>query len=152
MKLFLSLFLALALGACGAPPATTATTAPLTTGIEIRDAWAAPTPGGVTVSAGYLTIVNHTQADDHLIGVSSTRANSVDVHTMRMADGVMEMRPAGEIIIPAGGTLTLAPGGLHLMFMNVSPPFALGDTIPVTLHFEHGGDVDAPLPVRAPTP
>ena len=153
MKHLFAVLAALALCACGpASQSSAPTTAPVTTGIEIRNAWASPTPGGVTVSAGYLSIINHTSAGDSLIGVTSDRASSVDVHTMSMTDGVMQMRSAGELPIPPGGTLTLAPSSLHLMFTNVTAPFAVGETIPVTLHFERGGDVDAALPVRAGAP
>ncbi len=104
------------------------------------------------MSAGYLTIVNHDGTADRLIGVTSERANSVDVHQMSMENGVMQMRPAGELLIPPGGSLTLAPGGYHLMFTNPTPPFTLGESVPVTLHFEHGGDVAASLPVRTAAP
>ena len=64
----------------------------------------------------------------------------------------MEMRPSGPLAIPPGGTLTLAPGGLHLMFTSVTAPFTEGETIPVTLHFEHGGDIDLDMPMRRAAP
>lgn len=145
MRMVIACLVLLAAAACGAPSSPQA--AP-TNGIEIRDAWASPTPGGITVSAGYMTIVNHGAAEDRLIGATSERANSVDVHSMSMDGGMMTMRPAGELPIPAGGTLTLAPGGLHLMFTNVATPFKEGESVPLTLHFEHGGDVETTLPVE----
>ncbi len=97
-------------------------------------------------------MINHASAGDTLLGANSPRANSVDVHTMRMENGVMEMRSAGPLPIPPGGTLTLAPNGLHIMFTNVTAPFTEGETIPVTLHFEHGGDIDVNMPVRRAAP
>lgn len=145
-----ALFLALALTACGQPASTT--TAATTTGIEIKDAWASPTPGGVEVSAGYLTIVNHATTEDHLLGATTARANTVDVHTMTMNGGMMEMRPAGNLEIPAGGTVTLSPNGMHLMFNGAKPPFTVGENIPLTLHFDHGGDVAVSLPVHVGGP
>lgn len=153
MRVVLAALFAVALAACGAPPAaTTAAPPPNATSassvLELTDAWAAPTPGGATVAAGYLTIANHGAEADRLIGVSSPRAQMADVHRMSMDNGMMQMRPAGALEIPAGGSVSLAPGGLHLMFMGVTAPFAEGESVPVTLRFEHAGDKEIILPVR----
>ena len=142
-----ALAISASLAACG-PAAQTERTAPAT-GITVSDAWASPTPGGVAVSAGYMTITNNSAAEDRLLAVTSPRANTVDVHRMSMEGAMMQMRPAGELAIPAGGVLTLSPNGLHLMFNDVTSPFTDGETIPLQLHFEHGGDVDVAMPVRA---
>src|SRR5262249_31402319 len=148
MKRIVTLLVAIAaLSGCGQASSTN-TTAPASdvsattmNNIEIGHAWASPTPGGTTTSAGYLTIPHHAATADTLLAATSTRANSVDVHTMRMENGMMEMRPAGDLPIPPGGTLTLAPNSLHLMFNGVTAPFTEGETIPVTLHFDRGGDI-----------
>lgn len=124
----------------GEPPA-------VSDGIEVSDAWAAPTPGGASVSAGYLTLENHGAAD-RLIGASSGRAETVQIHTMDMADGVMRMRELESLDLGAGESHSFAPGGDHLMFIGVVTPFAEGEDIPVTLRFEHAGEIDVALPVR----
>jgi copper(I)-binding protein len=138
-----------ALAACGetsAPPPA----APRAGALHVDNAWAAPTPGGVDVSAGYLTLVNDTSADDALVSASSPRAERVEVHEMTMQDGVMQMRAVGRLAIPAGESVDLAPSGRHLMFYGVAEPFAEGQTIPVRLTFEHAGEIDISLPVRRP--
>lgn len=118
--------------------------------LQLRDAWAAPTPGGVDVSAGYLTIANDTDAEDQLVSVASARAERVEIHEMTMdGAGVMRMRAVTSLAIPAGEEINLGPGGLHLMFFGVTQPFALGEEIPVTLTFANAGAIDAVLPVRA---
>jgi copper(I)-binding protein len=67
---------------------------------------------------------------------------------MTMQNDVMKMRKLEEgIAVPAGETVTLQSGGLHLMFMDVKKPFAEGDSIPVTLTFEKAGKVDYVLSV-----
>jgi copper(I)-binding protein len=71
---------------------------------------------------------------------------------MSMEGAVMQMRPAGPLPIPARQSVTLAPNGLHLMFMGVTQPFAEGEEIPVRLSFEHAGAVDVSLPVRRQAP
>jgi copper(I)-binding protein len=145
----LSLIVVIA-GACGAPHGEGPSAPERTTAaLEVRDGWAAPTPGGVDVSAGYLTIVNAAGREDRLLGATSPRAARVEVHEMSMDGGVMRMRAVeGGLVIPAGATVMLGPGGQHLMFYGVSQPFAAGERIPVTLRFAQAGDVAVELPVR----
>jgi copper(I)-binding protein len=149
-KLIALALLALA-AACGAPQ-TAAPPQPEITTLEVRDAWAAPSPGGVDIAAGYLTIANGTEAEERLVSVSSPRAASVEIHQMSMDGVVMRMRAvAGGLSIPRGETAELQPGGLHLMFTGVTQPFVAGEAIPVRLHFERAGERDVSLPVRMGT-
>lgn len=141
MRRFFIVLAFASLCACGAPAADSSS-------IEISDYWAAPTPGGVEVSGGYLTIANESGQDDSLVGAHSPRAASVEIHEMIMDGAVMRMRHVASLTIPAGESVTLAPGGLHLMFIGVTEPFATGEEIPVTLTFEHAGDMAVTLPVR----
>jgi len=120
--------------------------------LSAHDAWVAPTPAGVDVAAGYLTITNPTNAPDHLLSATSLRAERVEVHEMSMDGAVMRMRPLDRLEIPAGGTVRLGPGGNHLMFFGVSEPFAQGQNIPVSLVFEHAGTIEVTLPVRRNAP
>lgn len=142
MKKLLALA-ALALAACGAAQ---------TQGLHVENGWASPTPGGVNLSAGYLTIVNDSDTADRLIAASSPRAESVELHEMRMDGAVMRMRMTRSIAIPAHGRLALAPGGAHLMFARLRSPLAESERIRVQLRFEHAGVVSVELPVsrRAP--
>ena len=148
---YLAAALLIALAACGQaseqPAAKQETPAPV---LHVENAWASPTPGGVDVSAGYLTLVNDTAAEDALVSASSPRAERVEVHEMTMEGGVMQMREAARLAIPAAQSVQLAPNGRHLMFYGVAQPFAVGETIPVRLTFEHAGDVDVLLPVQRP--
>lgn len=116
--------------------------------LEVRDAWAAPTPNGVDVAAGFLTIANPTGEPDRLLAASSPRAARVEVHEMTMTDGVMQMRRVEALAVAANGEAVLAPGGAHLMFYGVAQPFVEGEEISVQLTFEHAGAVNVMLPVR----
>ena len=136
---------AFALAACGA-------TTTQTPGLHVEDGWATPTPGGVNVSAGYVTIVNDSGAADVLIAANSIRAANVDLHAMSMNGAIMQMRSVASVPIPEHGSVTLAPGGTHLMFNGVSAPFAEGERIPVQLTFEHAGAVSVELPVSRTAP
>ena len=117
--------------------------------LEIGSAWARAMLAGQKAAGAYLTVANKGGAADRLVGASSPLAGKVEIHTMEVVNDVMTMRPVeGGLEIPAGGTVELKPGGYHVMFMDVATPFAEGDTVPVTLRFEHQGDVELSLPVR----
>ncbi len=154
MKKLIAIAIVALAAACGAPPPSPHTEAPsaivrVPNGLEIRDPWAAPTPGGVDVSAGYFTIANGGPAD-RLIAIASPRASRVELHEMSMDGAIMRMRQVeGGLAVPADGVVTLAPGGLHLMFLGVTQAFAPGEEIAVSLTFEHAGVREVRLPVRA---
>ena len=102
------------------------------------------------VGGGYFTVHNAATAPDRLVKIATPLAGSSEVHEMTMQGEVMKMRALPEgIAIPAGGTVVLKPGGLHLMFMAVKAPFKAGGTVPVTLTFEKAGKVEVALPVLA---
>lgn len=116
--------------------------------LSITRPWARATPPRAQAAGGYLTIENSGAAPDMLVGVQSPIAGRVEIHEMRMESNIMIMRPVdGALEIPAGGALTLAPGGLHIMFMGLNQPFAEGSKVPVTLHFDKAGEVETFLDV-----
>ena len=103
---------------------------------------------GQPVGGGFITIHNSGHHDDRLVSVSSPSAGEVQLHEMAMQGEVMKMRALDDgIAIPAGETVSLQPGGLHMMFMAVKEPFVEGKTVNVTLTFEKAGTVDVSLPV-----
>lgn len=117
--------------------------------LEIANFWARAMLPGQPSAGGYLTISSK-GGGDRLLSASSPASGKVEIHEMKMVDEVMVMRPVeGGLEIPAGGTVELKPGGLHLMFMSPSAPFTEGETVPVTLEFEKAGAVEVVLPVRA---
>ncbi|MFZ2031366.1 MAG: copper chaperone PCu(A)C [Vitreimonas sp.] len=136
---------AFGLAACGAGSTQTQ-------GLHVENGWATPTPGGVNVSAGYVTIVNDSNTADVLTAANSTRAANVDLHTMSMNGAIMQMRSVASVEIPAHETVTLAPGGTHLMFNGVTTPFVEGEHLPVQLTFQHAGSVSVDLAVSRSAP
>jgi copper(I)-binding protein len=117
--------------------------------ITVEKAWSRATPVGSEVAAGYLTIVNHGDAPDRLVSVSTAVAGKTEIHQMKMSDGKMEMRPVPEgIVIPAKGTVVLKPMGYHLMLMGLKAPLQKGATFTGDLVFEHAGDVTVTFDVE----
>jgi copper(I)-binding protein len=117
--------------------------------LVITQAWARATPKGAKIGGGYITIENMGTAPDRLIGGSADIAGSVQVHEMSMDGGVMKMRPLDKgLAIEPGKTVKLAPGGYHLMMMDLKSPLKKGDKLPITLEFEKAGKVQVSLDVE----
>lgn len=120
--------------------------------LVIEQPWSRATAPGTPVGAGYLVIRNEGEADDRLVGARSPVASRVTLHRSVEADGVARMEHQGAgIPIPAGATVRLAPGGYHLMLMQLEKPLEKGGRVPVTLRFEHAGTIGIELEVRAMT-
>jgi periplasmic copper chaperone A len=118
--------------------------------IVISQAWSSTTPKGAETGGGYLTIENKGSAPDRLIGGSTDVAGSVQIHGMPTEGGVMRMRPVENgVTIEPGKMVKLAPGGYHLMMMDLKQPLQRGDKVPVTLEFEKAGRVTISLDVEA---
>ena len=117
--------------------------------LVISQAWSRATPGGAKVAGGFLTIENKGSSPDKLVAVSAEIAGKAQVHEMAMDIGVMKMRPLDKgLVIDAGKTVKLAPGGNHLMLQELKGPFKQGDKVPVTLQFEKAGKVAISLDVQ----
>ena len=110
--------------------------------LKIGRPWARATPKGAPVGGGYLTITNTGSTPDRLVGGSVAFAKHVEIHEMKMDNGVMKMRmlPNGLTIEP-GQTVTLKPGGYHIMFTGLKAPLVKGEHANATLKFEKAGDV-----------
>jgi hypothetical protein len=117
-------------------------------GIVLVEAWIRPVAAGGT-AALYAHICNRGSADA-LVGAATTAAAAAELHVSeRSVDGVSTMRPIDRLDIPAGGHAALAPGGAHLMLIDLAEPLSEGSTVPVSLQFERAGVVDATAEVRS---
>lgn len=102
---------------------------------------------GLAVGAAYLTITGGSQPD-RLLGASSPRAASVQVHVTEQSNGVAGMREVETVAVPAGAKVSFAPGGTHLMLMGLDGPLVAGQTLPITLSFERAGPIQVIAKVR----
>lgn len=118
--------------------------------IEIKQPWTRATPPTAPSGGGYFVLTNTGTTPDRLIAVTSPSAGKVELHEMTMEGNIMRMRelPKG-IALPPGATVTLKPGGLHLMFMELKAPFARDTKVPATLVFEKAGSIPVELTVEA---
>ena len=86
---------------------------------------------------------------DQLIAASSPSAVEVQLHEMSMDGNIMKMRQIKEILVPAGSSTDLKPGGFHLMLIGIKSPLKVGDSVPLKLKFAKAGEVDVRFSVKA---
>lgn len=116
--------------------------------VEITDAWARASAGMARAGAAFMTITNPGDTDDRVVSASAPISAVAELHTHIMDGDVMRMRQVPDIAVPAGETVTLQPGGLHVMFMKLDKPLEEGTTFPVTLTFEKAGEKTVTVTVK----
>lgn len=118
--------------------------------LELVHPWSRETPEGARVAAGYVKIVNHGSQADRLIAVSGEIAGRTEIHEMAVdGKGVMTMRPVDGVEIPPGGEVALAPGGYHIMFLDLKDTRKKGESFSGSLTFEKAGIVEVEFSVDA---
>jgi copper(I)-binding protein len=140
------LAIAAATGSCsgGASPSPVSSAA-----ITVSGAWVRAAPDVAQATAAYLVIANAGPTADALLAVRSPGAMAVQIHETAMdASGMMGMHPVARVDVPAGGSVTLAPGGFHLMVMGLKSPLKVGDRLELDLSFDHAGSVIVQAEVR----
>lgn len=114
--------------------------------LEIGHPYAIESTG--KTAAGYFSVTNAGTTDDRLMEIRADVPRA-DVHaTETDASGVTRMTPVGPLDVPPGETVTLEPGGLHVMFMGLENPLKAGDTLPATLVFEKAGEIAVEFQVQ----
>jgi len=119
--------------------------------LNLNDLWVRGSVPGQTNGAGYLQIENPSAVADRLISAQSEAATRVELHTVITENGVAKMRQVQGVDIPAKGSAKLAPGGFHVMFLQLTGPFKQGDSVPVVLKFEKAGEVRVNFTVKPST-
>lgn len=119
--------------------------------LEVKDVWGRNSPMAAPNAAFYMTIVNNTDKDDQLISASADLCGVTELHEMYdKGEGVMGMRPVpgGAIDIPAGETVELKVGGLHVMCIDKQHALEIGEEIPLTLTFANAGEMQVTAEIR----
>lgn len=133
------ILIALGLAACGAPQPPL-----VASDVEITR----PVPGR-HMSAGFLVLSNNTNDAIHITGVSSPQFGAVEIHETTVEDGISRMRELDELVVPAGGSVTLERGGKHLMLMraqdlqdSVTLQLMSGDSPVLTISYSFDKETD----------
>ena len=116
--------------------------------VQALDPYVRAMPPGQSVSAAFLGLNNTGKEDHALVAVETPAAMMVELHEHTMADGMMQMREVEKIDLPAGATVELNPGGLHIMLMGLKSQLKPGDEVEITLIYSDGSKATAKAPVR----
>ena len=116
--------------------------------VRISEPWARATIIASRPAAAYMTL--ESAQDDRLLEMKSPVADRVMIHATKNADGVARMVHLDVLELPAGEAVVLAPGHMHMMLVGLNERLPEGAEIPISLRFEHAGDVTVMVPVFGP--
>ena len=117
-------------------------------GVTVSDPYARAVPPGQPNSAVFMTLTNASKQPRALVAAQSAAAKTVELHTNVDDNGVMRMRKIERIEVPAGGSVQLKPGGLHVMLIGLNGDLAAGGKVALDLSFDDGSHAQVQAPVR----
>lgn len=117
--------------------------------VTAREAWARTSPMMQSAAAAYMVLEGGAE-DDAVVGVSvpGSVAASAELHETRMSGGTASMHHIDRIEVPAGETVPLEPGGLHVMLLELASPLEVGQRIELTLQLAGGDSLVVEAEVR----
>jgi periplasmic copper chaperone A len=116
--------------------------------LEIADVRVRATPPGAKVSAAYFTLRNKGGRADRLLGAECDAAGAVELHESGGEhSGHMHMRRIDYVDAPVGAEVQFAPGGKHIMLIDLKRELKSGDRLDLTLRFERAGLLTVPATV-----
>ncbi len=108
----------------------------------------ASTSPGATTGVVYLTITNTSADIDTLAAIATPAAGMAMVHESKDEGGNATMAPVMALEIPAASSVTLKPGGLHIMLMDMKAPLKQGATVHLDLTFARAGQIGIDVPIK----
>ena len=116
--------------------------------VTVGEPWVRATVAAQKATGAFMTLTSAKNVK--LVGVSSPAAGVLEVNEMKMENDMMRMRQIPALDLPAGKPVKLAPGGYHLMLLDLKQPLKDGDKIPLTLEIEDAQKVRSKVVVDAP--
>ena len=106
--------------------------------VKVNDSWVREMPPGMGMTAAYLTLENESEKKLVLTSISSTAAADCSIHKTEIKDGMSRMVEIQNLAIDPKQSLTMQPGGIHIMLMDLSKPLKKGEKFPLQLNFSDG--------------
>ena len=116
--------------------------------ISIEDPWVRDAPPHAEMSAAYLIILNHSDQEQTLLGISSPQFQKVEIHKTQMAGGQVHMQRLDKVAIAAHGSLEFKPGAYHLMMIHPAGTFKKGDMVELRLRFKDESQLTVQAQIR----
>ena len=102
--------------------------------VKVDNAWVRSTVAPQKTTGAFMQLTSAKPVK--VVAASSPLAAVVEIHEMKMEDGVMKMRAVDALPLPAGQPVALKPGSYHVMLMGLKAPIKVGETVPLTLTVE----------------
>jgi len=118
--------------------------------LQVTDAWVRAAPPNARMLAGYMTLENTSERDRALLGAASEAFKRIELHRSVVESGMARMVEQESIPVPAGETVSLEPGGYHLMLMHPRQRLSAGESVTLTLSFDNGQTLAVEAPIRRP--
>ncbi len=134
--------------ACLAMTTGMAVAADTAAGIVVSQAWIRASLGQSPTTAAYARIENRGLAEDRLLAIATPSAAMAQLHESVTTGGVVQMRPVKALDVGPGQVVEFAPGGMHIMVMNVKSALQAGQTVTLILRFERAGVIEVEAEVR----
>jgi periplasmic copper chaperone A len=115
--------------------------------VTAQDAWIRAVPG-TDMAAAYFTLRNGSARSVTVTGVKSPVAGQAMIHETKIQGGQSQMRPHEQIVVDAGKTVKLEPGGLHVMLHDLKQPLTVGQSVPLMITLLGGGSLQVTAAVR----
>lgn len=138
MKILRSIVLTILLGAVSG--------AAMASDVDVKAIWVRGTVAGQKATGAFMEVTSESGAT--LVGAFSPVAGLTEIHEMRMEGGVMKMRAVTRLELPAGQTVKLAPGGYHVMLMDLKQALKPGEFVPLSLTVEGKGKKTETIEVK----
>ena len=119
--------------------------------LNVSSAWVREGPPNTAVLAAYMRIENPGATDIAIVAASSPQFERVEIHRTEIRDGIARMLQQDRLVVPAGGSVELEPGGLHLMLIQAVQPLARGAQVEIDLQLNDGGRQQIGAEVRPST-
>jgi periplasmic copper chaperone A len=120
--------------------------------LVVDSPWVRAAPPGAMMLAGYALLRNDGDAPVTLVGARSEAFGMTEIHRTVEIDGVARMREATPLTIAPGETLSMAPGGLHVMLMRPRAPLSEGQNLSIVLLLDDGSELAVDFPVQKQAP
>lgn len=115
--------------------------------VKVDDPWVRATVAPQKATGAFMQLTSAQAAK--VVAASSPVAGMVEIHEMKMDDGVMKMRPVDALPLPAGQAVALKPGSYHVMLIGLKAPIKAGEVVPLTLTVEGADGKRTDVEVKA---
>ena len=115
--------------------------------IVVEGQWVREAPPASTVLAAYMVIKNTADTPRSITRIDSPDFSNSQIHRTVLEDGVAKMLPVEALPLPVHGSVTLEPGGLHLMLFDPQRRLLEGDSVVLEIHADNGDSVTVHAPV-----